>query len=86
MFAADYYVGEGCQKFEDGWFYDSIGREGLEVAGEQPLVETSSEQRGMILTDGREVEEWLADTIESQAEACRRYDAQSEQRREWFSP
>jgi len=86
MFPAGDHVGEGSQKFENGRFYDSIGREGLEVAGEQPLVESSGQQCGMILANGREIEERLADTIESEAEACHRYDAESDQRRERIPP
>ena len=78
MFVACYRVGKGRKKFEDGWFYDPIRRKGLQIARQQPPVESSSEQRRMILTDGREVEERLADTIESETQACREYDAESE--------
>ena len=69
MFAADYYVGTGGQKIEDGRFQEPTWWQGLQVARQQPLVEAPCHESTVILAYAGDVHGRLPDTIEPEAEA-----------------
>jgi hypothetical protein len=72
-------------KVEDGRFYDSVGRDGLQVTGKQPFVQSSRQQCRVILAEASDVHGRFTDPIESDAEACHKRNPEQKEPLIWFS-